>query len=174
MVLFVFQLTNQRSSRIFLARIYTITRTKFACIVDIPPKIQRKIQVQKLLNLHFFHIMHRYAWANFFETFLLIKVIAKCIGYISHCNSGRSYWIRIRICIIILSHAPPGNFAVLRSQLWQRVIRLRQHTDGCYILPELYQTIDLVRASIEVTRDSMRLKDDLKKSFANKLAVSSE
>ena len=113
---------------------------------------------------------------DFFETFLLVKVIAKCIGYISHCNSGRSYRVRIRICIIILSHAPPGNFAVLRSQLWQRVIRLRQHTDGCYILPEFYQTVDLVRASIEVTWVSVRLKDDLEKKFffVNKLGVSSQ
>ena len=127
----------------------------------------------KTAEFAFFPVDASLRMRKFFETFLLVKVIAKCIGYISHCNSGRSYRVRIRICIIILSHTPPGNFTVLRSQLGQRVIRLRQHTDGCYILPELYQTIDLVRASIEVTRDSMRLKDDLKKSFANKLAVSS-
>ena len=98
-VLVVLQPTHQRPSRVLLTGVHAVTGAKLPRAVNVSPFNKKKFDIKNpkiVRNLD-----------------LLVKVIAKGVGYIADSDARRSHRIRIGIGVVVLGHTPTSDFAVV-------------------------------------------------------------
>ena len=76
--------------------------------------------------------IHRAAGAELARTghVPLVQVVAVVLGHVAHGQPGRPDAVRVATGVVVLSHPPAGDLAVLVVQLGQRVVGLRDADGG--------------------------------------------